>query len=267
MLRRLVVLAALVLPSSALAAYPTPYAAQGSPGVLSRDGTLRFVAYDAPGPTTVLATLNPSDGTRLKSSSLSGSFGIPMLTYNGVSGGLSHDGKTLILQSVGVPPKTQFTIVGTDDLAVRDTITLNGLFGYDALSPDAKTLYLIQRKASNDLDHYVVRAYDLKAHKLQPGRIADRKQKSWVMQGRATARATTADGRWVYTLYQNPGGYPFVHALDTVKGVAHCVGIPWPATDPNQLAVNNLRLSIAGQKLKVGAYATIDRKTWRVKRL
>ena len=267
MLRRLVVLAALVLPSSALAAYRTPYAAQGSPGVLSRDGTLRFGAYDAPGPTTVLATVNPSDGTRLKSSSLSGSFGIPMLTYNGVSGGLSHDGKTLILQSVGVPPKTQFTIVGTDDLAVRDTITLNGLFGYDALSPDAKTLYLIQRKASDDLDHYVVRAYDLEEHTLLPGRIADRKQKSWVMQGRATARATSADGRWVYTLYQNPGGYPFVHALDTVKGVAHCVGIPWPATDPNQLAVNNMRLSIAGQKLKVGAYATIDRKTWRVKRL
>jgi hypothetical protein len=267
MLRRFIVLAALVLPSSALAAYPTPYAAQGSPGVLSLDGTLRYVAYDAPGPTTVLATVKASDGARLKSSSLAGSFGIPMLTYNGVTGGLSHDGKTLVLQSVGEPPATKFTIVGTDDLAVRGTITLNGLFGYDALSPDAKTLYLIQRMASIDLDHYVVRAYDLTAHKLLPGRIADRKQKSWVMQGRATARATTADGRWVYTLYQNPGGYPFVHALDTVNATAHCVGIPWPATDPNQLAVNNMRLSIAGQKLKVGAYATIDRKTWRVKKI
>jgi hypothetical protein len=267
MLRRLVVLAALVLPSSALAAYPTPYAAQGSPGVLSRDGTLRFVAYDAPGPTTVLATLEASDGARLKSSSLSGSFGIPMLTYNGVAGGLSHDGKTLVLQSVGVPPATQFRIVRTDDLAVRDTITLSGLFGYDALSPDAKTLYLIQHKESQGSDRYVVRAYDLTEHKLLPGRIADRKQKSWVMQGRAMARATTADGRWVYTLYQNPGGYPFVHALDTVKSVAHCVGIPWPATDPNQYALNTTKLMIAGQKLRVGAYVTIDRKTWKVKKL
>jgi hypothetical protein len=267
MLGRLVVLGALVLPSSAVAAYPTPYAAQGSPGVVSRDGTLRYVAYDAPGPTTVLATVKASDGARLKSSSLSGSFGIPMLTYNGVAGRLSHDGKTLVLQSVGVPPATQFTIVGTDDLAVRDTITLSGLFGYDALSPDAKTLYLIQRKASIDLDHYVVRAYDPTTHTLLPGRIADRKQKSWVMQGRATARATTADGRWVYTLYQNPGGYPFVHALNTVKGVAHCIGIPWPATDPNQNEINNMRLSISGRKLQVGAYATIDRKTWKVKKL
>jgi hypothetical protein len=267
MLRRLVVLAALVLPSSALAAYPTPYAQQGSPGVLTSDGTLRFVAYDAPGQTTVLATVKASGGARLKSASLQGSFGIPMLTYNGVAAGLSHDGKTLVLQSVGVPPTTQFTIVGTDDLAVRDTISLSGLFGYDALSPDGTKLYLIQRRSSNDLDHYVVRAYDLTAHTLLPGRIADRKQKSWVMQGRATARTTTADGRWVYTLYQNPGGYPFVHALDTVKGVAHCVGIPWPTTDPNQVAVNNMRISIQGQKLRVGAYATIDRKTWRVKKL
>ena len=39
---------------------------------------------------------------------------------------------------------------------------------------------------------------------LLPGRIADQTQKSWVMQGRATGRATTADGRWVYTIYQNP---------------------------------------------------------------
>jgi hypothetical protein len=267
MLRFLVVLAVLVLPSSALAAYPTPYAQQGNPGVLSTDGTVRFVAYDAPGSTTTLAAVQASDGSRLKSSTLPGSFGIPMLTYNGVAGGLSHDGKTLVLQSVGLPPKTQFTVVGTDDLAVRDTITLNGLFGYDALSPDAKTLYLIQRKSSTDYDHYVVRAYDLASHTLLPGRVADRTQKSWVMQGRATARATTADGRWVYTLYQNPGGYPFVHALDTVKGVAHCVGLPWRATDPNQLAVNSMRLSIQGRLLKVGDYATIDRRTWRVKKL
>src|SRR6266550_7831312 len=70
MLRRLVVLAALVLPSSALAAYPTPYAQQGNPGVLSPDGTVRFVAYDAPGPTTILAAVNAADGSRLRSSTL-----------------------------------------------------------------------------------------------------------------------------------------------------------------------------------------------------
>ena len=48
------------------------------------------------------------------------------------------------------------------------------------------------------------------------------------MDGYPLTRVTSADGRWVYTLYQNGGvgGYPFVHALDTVRGVAHCIGVP-----------------------------------------
>lgn len=264
--RLLIAAAALVLAPAAVAAYPTPFASQGNPGVLSRDGALRYVAYEAPGATTTLAVLK-ADGSRIRSSSVPGSLGIPMLTYNGVSGGLAHDGTFVVLQSMGIPATTQFTIVATDELAVRDTIKLDGLFGYDALSPDGKKLYLIQRMSSNDLDHYVVRLYDLAEHKLLPGRIADRKQKSWIMRGRATARATSTDGRWVYTLYTNPGGYPFVHALDTVKATAHCIGIPWPATDPNQNAVNNMPLSLTAKKLKIGAYATIDRKTLRVKKL
>jgi hypothetical protein len=259
--------AALVLAPSALAAYPTPYAAQGNPGVLSRDGLLRYVAYDAPGQTTLIAAVKASTGSRVKSAVVPGAFGIPMLTYNGVSGGLSHDGKTLVLQSMELTPTTRFTIVRTRDLTVRDTISLKGLFGYDALSPDGTKLYLIQRSSIDDLEHYVVRAYDLAAHRLLPGRIADRTQKSWLMQGQATARATTADGRWVYTLYANPGGYPFVHALDTVKGVAHCVGIPWPAGDASQEGVYKLLLSIDGRKLKIGPYATIDRRTFRVEKL
>ena len=48
------------------------------------------------------------------------------------------------------------------------------------------------------------------------------------MDGYPLTRVTSADGRWVYTLYQNGGvgGYPFIHALDTVRGVAHCIGVP-----------------------------------------
>ena len=38
------------------------------------------------------------------------------------------------------------------------------------------------------------------------------------MQGWAVAASATANGRWAYTLYANPGGFPFVHALDTVQG-------------------------------------------------
>jgi hypothetical protein len=45
----------------------------------------------------------------------------------------------------------------------------------------------------------------------------------------------------VYTLYTNPGGFPFVHALDTVRGVAHCIGLPWHGS---QNGFYNMRLSL-----------------------
>ncbi len=84
MLARLgVVFAVLVLAPSALAAYPTPYAAQGGPGVVSNDGSVRFVAQRGSAGTTVVAAIKTSDGSR-KSAKVGGEFGIPMLTYTGL---------------------------------------------------------------------------------------------------------------------------------------------------------------------------------------
>jgi hypothetical protein len=145
---------------------------------------------------------------------------------------------------------------------------LKGDFAYDALSPDAKRLYLIQRVDANDQSRYVVRGYDLVHGRLLPGRIADRTQRSWVMQGYSTSRVTSADGRWVYTLYDNPGGFPFVHALDTVRGVAHCIGLPWFGSET---AVYNMRLGLkdGGRTLAVHwlsgkPWLAVSTSTWRV---
>ena len=151
------------------------------------------------------------------------------------------------LQRIG--PNTDLRIVSTRNLVASERISLKGSFAYDALSPDGKKLYLIQHSSVDDLQHYVVRAYDLDAHALLPGRIADKAQKSWVMQGFPTARTSSLDGRWVFTLYMNPGGYPFIHALDTVRAVAHCVGLPWASS--NQGALSNAVLSLRGKTLAV----------------
>jgi hypothetical protein len=89
------------------------------------------------------------------------------------------------------------------------------------------------------------------------------------MQGRATARATSADGRWVYTLYQNPGGYPFIHALDTVRGVAHCIGVPWRG-DQNEswemrLALKDDGRSLAVNKKSGSTFVAIDvTDNWKI---
>src|SRR5206468_7512178 len=108
---------------------------------------------------------------------VAGAFGVAVLSPQGGYGeGLSHDGSTLVLQSMGLAAKTQFALVNTSDLTSRDQITLKGTFAFDALSPDGFRLYLIQHTSVADIQHYVVRGYDLKEHTLLPGRIADKAQ-------------------------------------------------------------------------------------------
>ena len=263
----LVVLGALAVAQAAFAGYPSPMAQQGGLGVVSPDGSTRFVALDAGG-NTVLAKINTADGSLLTSRSMRGSFGIPVLVYGQAGDGIPRDGSFVVLQSTGVSSTTNLRIVRTRNLAVRDSITLKGAFAYDALSPDGATLYLIQHSSADDLQHYVVRAYDLAAHRLLPGRIADKTQKGWVMQGFPMTRTTSVDGRWVFTLYQNPGGYPFVHALDTVRAVAHCVGLPWKATD--QSSLSQIALSLHGRTLAVHwksgkPWLNVNTTTWRLR--
>jgi hypothetical protein len=268
MIRSLViaVLGALAVSGVASAAYPSTFAVQGGTGVKSIDGSMHFVAAKA-GENTKVSALAVQDDSLIRSSSIDGAYGVPMLGVHDVALGMFRDGSTFVLQSVGAKATTSFALIRTSDLTVRDTITLPGTFAFDALSPDGSTLYLIEHKSVNDLQHYVVRAYNLATHTLSPGRIADKTQKSWVMQGFAAARAVSGDGRWVYTLYANPGGYPFVHALDTVKGVAHCVGFAWKG-DFGPLF--DYSLSIHGNKLRVlrndrSVYRVIDRTTWAVR--
>ena len=45
------------------------------------------------------------------------------------------------------------------------------------------------------------------------------------MHGNPMTRATSADGRWAYTLYDG-NGHPFVHALDTAPATARCIDLP-----------------------------------------
>jgi len=267
MLRRLsvllVVVSALAVVSGAFGAYPTPFASQGAQGVTGADG-VQFTALKS-GPDTLVSALR--NGEAVRSKTVDGAFGIPTLTQNGQMGGLFRDGSTLVLQNMGVKSTSKFLLVKTDDLAARGTISLDGTFGFDALSPDGSKLYLIQHMSTDDINHYVVRAYDLLAGRLLPGRIADRTQKGWVMQGFAVSRATSSTGRWVYTLYVNPGGFPFIHALDTIKSVAHCIGLPWRSL--SQDAVFNFTLGLKGHSLNVRwqdgrLYRAIDTRTWKL---
>ena len=244
-------LAALFLPGVASAAYPGTYGLQDGPPL----GALHV--SNAAGDTAI------SLGDR--QATIHGAYGIPTLITSNTPLGLFRDGSRVVLQNVGIQKRSSFVVLRLADLHIEQTIDLDGSWAFDALSPDGRTLYLIHH-TSDDFQHYVVRAYDLGAQRLRPGRIADKAQASWVMQGWPASRAVTTNGRWVYTLYSNPGGFPFVHALDTMRGVAHCVGFAWHGSQDPLLGY---RLRVQGDRLLVlrpsgAVYRAIDRTTWAV---
>jgi hypothetical protein len=253
---------------------PNPGVMQGWTGVTGPGQPLRYVTV-ALGKQTVLEAVRRSSGRVWQFTVLGGAWGVPMVANDGTAGGLTRDGRLLVLapgnpQRAGLRKTTQFLLVKTKTFMVWRRVTLRGDFVFDALSPDGGTLYLIQHVSGRDLTRYRVRAYDLAAQRLLPRVIADRRQASWVMQGYPVTRTASADGRWVYTLYQQPGGYPFVHALDAVNRSAVCVGIPWRG---NQQALFMTRLHLDGEagKLTLATYRgrplfTIDTGSFWVSR-
>src|SRR5262249_947542 len=150
-------------------------------------------------------------GGQLSSSyTLEGSWGVPIVTFGGQTGGLSYDGQLLVLADARPPgplrTRSTFVLMSTTPVAPEQFINLKGDFAFDALSPDSRTLYLIQHVSANSKS-YRVRAYDLQSNRLLPWAIADKRQAGWTMSGYPVARATSSDGRWVHTLYRNDGGY------------------------------------------------------------
>ena len=95
----------------------------------------------------------------MKSRPIDGTFGVPMLA-DSYTDAIFRDGSAFVVQNVGYGKRSEFRIIDTSDLTVRDSISLAGTYSYDALSPDGKVMYLIQHTSSDDITHYVVRAYD-----------------------------------------------------------------------------------------------------------
>ena len=204
---------------------------QGGAGVASHDGDLHYVAVPD-GNGTMLVTIEKAHAQVYRWMRLDGSWGNPAVGNGPATGqGLSRDGKTLVLADTSQPfsSPSRFLIVDPTRLKVVRTVTLQGWFTFDALSPNGSRLYLIQytHGAAHDLTRYIVRAFDVRTNRLLPGKIAARSEDDEkTMSGYAMTRATSANGRWVYTLYQKTSGEPFIHALDTVGGVAYCIDLP-----------------------------------------
>ena len=199
----------------------------GPTGVVTPTGSARYVTIPA-GRRTVIARIRRDGGRIIRSSLLPGTFTIPAVAYDGSAGGLSADGRTLVLITprTGFPrARTSLLVLGARGLAPRATIQLRGDFSFDAISPQGRLLYLIQYNHPNDPTRYLVRAYDLRRGRLLQAPVVDPKERGEKMRGNPLSRAVSPDGRWAYTLYDGAGGTPFVHALDTSGRTARCIDL------------------------------------------
>ena len=67
---------------------------------------------------------------------------------------------------------SKFLVVDTRRMKAVRTIVLHGTFTFDALSPNASKMYLIQYASVGDLSHYIVRAYDMRVgRRFQSGGV------------------------------------------------------------------------------------------------
>jgi len=256
-----VVIAALTVSAVAAAVGPWPGLARS---VAAPDG-VRYTATRSGGSTTLKAVRS---GRVVAKASFDGAWGIPAITSTGAAGGLSPDGRVLVLAQQSTPDhlraQSRFLELSTADLSVQRTVVLEGEFGFDVLSPSARWLYLIQHAKTNDLVAYRVRAYDLRQQRLLPGTIVA-KGESETMHGYPVTRATSSAGTWVYTLYTRGSGRPFVHALNAAQRYAVCIDLPW---DAGNVWLAKLRLSSDGRRLTVrssgAVVATINTRSFKV---
>jgi hypothetical protein len=201
---------------------------------------------------------------------IAGRYGVPQITINADHAGLSPSGRMLVLARVdltGTATAMRFAVMPTSLRKRARIITLRGDWTYDAISPNGRVMYLIQRLPGGRLESYRVRSYDLAANRLSPRVIADRDDPHG-MAGYPVARAVKGDGQLVFTLYTSLEGTAFVHALDATTGTAHCIDLPWKRQTDGTLWSLKLALSPDQRVLSVmganGTVATVDTGTLEV---
>ena len=253
-----------------------PGAGYGPEGVTAPGSPDRYVTLFA-GRQPLVARVRQDGGQVLRTRSF-GQFALPAVTLDGSAGGLSADGSTIVL----APPRsglrrahTTLKVIDARQLHVRERITLDGSFTFDAISPDGSHIYLVEYLSPTDPTRYEVRAYDTRSGRLLRDPIVDPDEPPGEMRGYPITRAVSPAGRWAYTLYDGGGDHPFIHALDTLGGRAVCIDVHPLAGHPglrNVFAGNAGRFELAvtgdGGGLTVldrdGPVAYVDTRSFEV---
>jgi len=244
---------------------PSPGLSEGSKGLAN--GKFRYVAL--PSDKTTEVQVVDREGDVRRHMRINGSWGIPLVAYDGTAEGLFPNGRTLLLaQSLydgqTLRTTTKFTLVDTRRMKVSRRIQLKGAFTFDALSRDGRYVYMIEYMSPEDPSSYRVRAYDLKGAGLLSKIVSDKR--SWATDMRGLPIARVWKEGWAYTLY-GANAKPFIHALDTQNVAAVCINLPWK-TSPDRIFDYRLRVDGDGHLVVRGpngrALAVIDRQSFKI---
>lgn len=265
----------LLLAATALLAAPDAARGDGLPfgnvdvgpkGVVVPGDSDRIVALSAGRGATLVARIDRDGGRVRRTLRLHERLTVPGVALDRTADGRSADGRTVVLiRPRGTFPqrRTRLVVLRVRPLQVRRSVRLRGDFSFDAISPDGRRMYLVDYVDPKDARKYLVRSYDVARGRLEVGAIVDAREPDEDMRGYPVTRATTAGGRWAYTLYEG-GGEPFVHALDTTGRRAFCIDLPMLAGTSNpydlRLSLRHGRLSVLGGE---AALAVVDTETMR----
>lgn len=171
---------------------------------------------------TSLVDTDPLTGATLNALPLGGSYQLPAATAGGMPGGLSPNGRWLVVESSN-GSATQMLVIDTAEFKVSDRVKLNGRFHFDAISNDGHRLYLIQYLNGKE---YYVRLYDLVGSRLDENIVVDKSDGNQAMTGLRLSGVAAHDGSMLFSMYVRENESPFIHALSLSGPYAFCLDVP-----------------------------------------
>jgi hypothetical protein len=168
-----------------------------------------------------------------------GAWRLPTFASDPLPTGVSLDRNTVVLvedDAAQTADRTRLAVLEASLSQPARILDIPGTFTYDAISPDGRTIYVIEHLAGPPDGHYQVRAIDVGSGNLKPGVIVDKLKIGEQMAGRPVAQLRRDDGG-VLTLYRG-AEHPFIHALYTADGYADCIDLPATETDYTDAALD-----------------------------
>lgn len=176
-----------------------------------------------------LYDIDPETGASVRTQQMPGYYQLPRVTLSGMPGGLSQNGRWIVLEEFDKPPSqfptaSHFLVVSTklDSAPVR--IDLPGYFAFDTISNDGLRLYLIEYML---VGVYRVRIYEVAPGQLNPQVVVDKSDPQESMTGERLSGIPAPDGKWLFSMYVRQSSSPFIHALN-LDGtpIAFCIDLP-----------------------------------------